>query len=94
MPTNEPAVTRIKATTCLECGNRLSAVGTSDGAPGSPTDGDPCACIRCGAVMAFDGAGGLRGFTDAEMNELVASDTMDDLARLVKRIHIIRAGVN
>jgi hypothetical protein len=37
----------------------------------------------------------LRGMTDAEMDELIAdTETMDELAKNAKRIHIMRAGMN
>ena len=88
-------VTRIAATRCLECGHTLDAVGSSDGADVRPEDGAPCACIQCGAVMAFDAAGGLRPFTDREIEELTAdAEAMRELARTVRGIHLLRHGVN
>jgi hypothetical protein len=45
--------------------------------------------------MAFDAGGGLRPFTDDEARELLTDiETMNDLARIVRRIHVIRAGLN
>jgi hypothetical protein len=87
---DDPGVTRVRETRCLNCGKRLDAVGTSDGSPGQPEDGDPVACIKCGEVMAFDGSGGLRGFTEAEIEELIKSPVMDELARLTQRIHFFQ----
>lgn len=81
---------RIEECICLDCGRQLDAIGSPDNGPcREPRPGDPIACIRCGAVMTYE-AGHLRGFTDAEMKQLVAdTETMDELAHLIKGIHIL-----
>jgi hypothetical protein len=44
--------------------------------------------------MCFE-AGGVRGFTDAEMDELTRDeDAMRDLAKLVRNIHLCKAVQN
>ena len=86
-------ITPVKQTNCLNCGQILDAIG-GFGHNDEPEPGAPVACIKCGAVMAWE-AGELRPFTDAEAAELAAeAGTMAELRRLVKRIRIIRAGVN
>ncbi len=91
---NDEGITGIEPVKCLECGHEMNAVGPVDCAPSMPAPGDPVLCISCGAVMTFE-AGKLRGFTEAEMDALIA-DTghMDEIAKHVKRIHLIRHGVN
>lgn len=75
---------------CMECGRPLNAIGSIDSTAPLPKPGDPVACLRCGAVMTIEG-GVLRGFTDAEMNGLVADDeAMDELAQLISKIHFVR----
>ena len=87
---------RIPVTQCLECGTTLSGIGDlEDGDGPAPGPGDPVACIRCGAVATVDGDGALRGFTDREMDELIADRAaMDGLARLVQNIHLLKHQVN
>jgi hypothetical protein len=86
-------VTRIQATRCPQCDARLSAVGDLEDGRG-PQAGDPVACLRCGAIMMFE-AGGVRGFTDAEAEELLSDhEAMDNLARLVRNIQLFRAVQN
>jgi hypothetical protein len=89
-----PDVIRVPAAKCLECDNTLNAIGSFDGTAPAPKPGDPVACIRCGAVMTFE-AGALRGFTETEMDELIAdTEAMDELARMVKGIHFVRTRRN
>ena len=90
-----PGVIRVPDTKCLECGRKLDAVGTMDGTVPRPKPGEPIACLRCGAAMTMGENGALRGFTEAEMDELVAdTEAMDELARMVARIHFVRATQN
>jgi hypothetical protein len=93
--TPDGSAVRVAPHHCLECGAHLDALGTSDGsAYQEPEPGAPVVCIRCGAVMAW-AAGTLRGFTDAEMDELIADgETMNEIARTVRSVHLIRAGAN
>lgn len=80
---------------CLQCGHKMNASGSADGAPHLPEPGDLVLCIRCGAVMMHADDMTVRGMTDEEMDELVADkETMDELAKNVKRIHLMRAGMN
>lgn len=83
-------VRRIAPAKCLECGHTIDAIGSLGGDYPRPNPGDAIACIRCGAVMTMED-GALRGFTEKEMDELVADkEWMNDLARTVKRIHLLK----
>ena len=74
----------------MECGHALNALGTLGDAIWPPNPGDPVVCIRCGAACTFED-GKLRGFTDKEMEDLLAdAEAMDDLARMVQRVHFLR----
>lgn len=76
---------------CLHCGHKMNASGSTDGSGVLPQPGDLVLCIRCGAVMKHADDMTLRGMSDAEMDELQAdTETMNDLAKYVQRIHIIR----
>jgi len=60
----------------------------------APRPGEAVVCIACGAVCTFED-GRLRGFTDEEMEDLLADpDAMDDLARMVHRVHLVRHAQN
>jgi hypothetical protein len=86
---------RIPECKCLDCGHKVNASGSTDGSPELPGPGDLVVCIRCGAVMVHADDMSLRGMTDAEMDALVAdTETMNELAKNVRRIHIMRAGMN
>lgn len=86
---------RIRPGACLECGRKLDAIGTLDGTTPRPEPGNAIVCIGCGAVMTVDAAGALCGFTDQQMNELIADTAhMDEIARLVRRVHFIRHATN
>lgn len=89
-------VHRVPEASCLNCGHRMNRAGSPDGSPiEPPQDGDLAVCIRCGAIMAYNSSGGLRGMTDAEMDEVTADhEYMDYLASLVKRVHFIQAMPN
>lgn len=90
----DPDVIRVPETRCLECGHTLDALGTLDGTPASPKPGEPVACIRCGAAMTFEN-GRLRPFTEAEIDDLLGDrETMADLARAVRNIHLLRHAQN
>lgn len=90
-----PGTRRITPKPCLRCGVPLNAIGMiTEGDARGPQPGDPVVCIRCGGVMTMEN-GELRGFTDAEMDELTAdAETMADLARMVQRVYLVRHGVN
>jgi hypothetical protein len=84
-------VTRIPPAKCLQCDSRLNALGALEGEP-QPEPGSLIVCIRCGAVMMASDDLTPRGMTDAEMDEVLADRaTMDDLARLVARVHFVQA---
>lgn len=87
-------VKRIPATKCLECGHGLNSIGAIIDERG-PQPGDPIACIRCGAAMTIGEDGKLRGFTKTEMDELLAdTEAMNDLAQMVKKIHLLKHAQN
>ncbi len=89
-----PEVIRVPETACLECGHKLDAIGTAGGAMRTPRPGEAVVCIQCGAAMTFED-GRLRGFTDEEMEDLLADPhAMDDLARMVHRVHLVRHAQN
>jgi len=81
---------------CLHCGKILDMAGSPDGSPiDRPSDGDITVCIRCGAVMAFDGEGKVRGMTDEEIATVTRdAELMSSIARTVRSIRIVRAGMN
>jgi len=78
---------------CLRCGKAMDALGT--GNPKIKADakpGDVAACLKCGAVMLLTDNLTVLGMTDQEMDDLMAnSETMNDIARMVQAIHMIRA---
>ena len=90
------ATTRTPLNKCLDCGCKISAASTPDGRAGPPpTEGDLTVCIKCGAVMMLDRDLKVRGMTDAEIEELTSNRaTMDELARMVRCIHLIRHRAN
>jgi len=81
---------------CLNCGHSLNAASSTSGKPiERPKDGDITVCIKCGAVMAYDGVRGLRGLSDAEIHELMAdTEKMDEIAHTVQAIRVIQAQQN
>jgi hypothetical protein len=87
-----PDVVRTPESRCLECHARLDALGTADpNVPAQPSPGDLTVCITSGAVMMLADNLTPRGMTDEEIAELTADrETMDDLARLVRRVHLLR----
>lgn len=92
---NAPDYRPIPECNCLKCGKKMNASGSTDGSPHLPEPGDLVLCIKCGAVMKHADDMTLRGMTEQEMDELVAdTETMDELAKNVQRIHIMRAGLN
>jgi len=90
--TSKTGVTRTPLNNCLNCGYKIDAAGTVDGEPGpGPTEGSLSVCLKCGAVMMYDGDLKLRGMTGAEMDEIINDRvTMDVLSHLVRRIHFIK----
>ncbi len=87
-------IIRIPAGKCLHCGHRLDAIG-ADRRQRPPGPGDPIACLRCGAAMTIGEDGSLRGFTGAEMDALTAdTEAMNELARVVRKIHFITHAMN
>jgi hypothetical protein len=84
---------RIAESHCLQCGAKLNALGDIADAAAAPlpTPGSLIVCIRCGAVMMCADDLTPRRMTDAELDD-VANDTetMDELARHVQRIHVVR----
>ena len=91
---NAEGVTGIEPVRCLECGHQFDSVGAFDSSPSMPSPGDAVLCIRCGAVQTYE-AGRLRAFTKAEAEALIAdTEQMNEIAKHVQRIRILRAGVN
>lgn len=83
-------VTPIPISACLQCGKRLNALGALEG-EAQPDPGSLIVCIHCGAVMMCADDLTPRGMTDAEMDEVTKdAETMNDLAKYVKRIHLLR----
>lgn len=90
--THEPGIAKFQDSKCLECGARLNAAGSPGPGELLPEPGDYCVCYKCGAVMKFSSDLTPRGMTEAEMDELTAdAETMDELARQVARVHLVRA---
>lgn len=84
-------VKQIPESKCLECGYKVNASGSMDGSPELPGPGDLVLCLKCGAVMLHAEDMRLRGMTDKEMDELTADqETMNELAKCVKLVHILR----
>lgn len=94
--TDREGIVRVRPKPCPTCKNNLNAIGSDDGSTGrGPMPGDPVVCLRCGSVMTVDSAGELTGFTDKQMDDLVADrEFMNHVARLVRRVHFLRASVN
>jgi hypothetical protein len=89
-----PDVMLVKESRCLECGALMNAIGTAD--PNKPASIDPetfalCVCIKCGAVMTLAPDLTLRGMTEEEMDGLLRDDeSMNELARMVRNVHLFR----
>lgn len=91
----KPEIVRVPAKPCPECKHPLNAIGSIQDGDRGPQPGDSIACLRCGAVMTLGADGALRGFTEPEMAELMAdTEGMDELARMVKRIHLLKHAQN
>lgn len=79
---------------CLECGHKVNAGAAADGSGSLPGPNDVVVCLKCGAVMRYADEMTLRGMTDAEMDELTSDkEWMDEVARTVKKVHMVRASV-
>lgn len=86
---------RIAPSACIECGRKIDAIGSMDGITPHPEPGSPIICLRCGAVMTIDANGAPCGFTDQQMTEIIAdTETMNEIARLVRRVHFLRHATN
>lgn len=60
-----------------------------------PEPGSYCVCMKCGAVMMYDNELRPRGMTEEEMDTLIAdTETMNDIAKFVHRVHAFRARMN
>lgn len=90
-----PDIRKLPECHCLQCGHKMNASGSVDGSLDLPEPGDLVLCLKCGAVMKHADDMSVRGMTEQEMDELIAdTETMDELAKNVQRIHIMRAGMN
>lgn len=71
----------------------MNALGTCDPkVDAEPEEGNVAICIKCGAVMMLDKEFRLRGMTDAEMNAILSDfDFMDQIAKMIRKVHFIRA---
>jgi hypothetical protein len=63
-------VTRIGPRLCPYCGYHFDAVGTAEGGPGAPVEGDVTVCLNCAEVLTFEAADGLRKLTPEEQAAL------------------------
>ena len=52
---------------CINCGEELGGRTHVELDERAPSDGDLSICAYCGHLRAFDGHGGLRDLTDAEI---------------------------
>ena len=87
-------VTRIGESHCLQCGKRLNALGALEGEP-QPQPGSLIVCIKCGAVMMAADDLTPRGMTDAEMDGVTNDrETMNELARVVRKVQFVQAARN
>lgn len=88
----EPGVAKLPEANCLECGKKLNAAGSFEHPGELPKPGDLYVCGQCGAVMLYAHDLTPRGMTEPEMSELIEdNETMNELARTVGRVHLIRA---
>lgn len=55
---------------CSACGYVVDAVGTADGGPGTPSEGDIAGCLNCGALHTLHGGGVWLATTAAEIASL------------------------
>jgi len=86
--------TRTPECKCLHCGAAFSAATPVDG-KGAPEPGIPTVCLKCGAVMVFADDLTVRGFTKEEADEVLRDPMlMAILERVVRGVHIVRAGKN
>lgn len=79
-------ISRVPLNLCPVCGTKLDAV-TSIESMAKPNVGDITVCIKCAAVLRFDGELRLRAMTEREIREL-HPDNFKDIAR-VQRIIIL-----
>lgn len=88
-------VTRTPECRCLACGKVLDALGTQDGKAMLPEPGNLAVCFYCGAVMIIADDLTVRGMTDDEMDDVIADrEAMNEIAKLVVNMRLIRAQVN
>lgn len=91
----EQGIVKTPVCSCLQCGARFNAAGKAGGLGETPVAGDLCICTKCGAVMLYNDDLTPRGMTDAEMADLEAdTETMNELARHVRDVHVYRASLN
>jgi hypothetical protein len=91
----EKGIRKTPLCSCLACGHRLNAGAAPDDSGALPGPNDLTVCLQCGAVMKYAADMTLRGMSDEEMDELTNdADWMNEVARLVKRVHLIKAASN
>ena len=91
----EPGITLVGSTTCPECGARLNAVGGHKAGGTAGETAQPGAisiCGKCGAAMVIGDDMKLRGFTDAEAEEVLKDPAwLEVLAKATLAVHLYRA---
>src|SRR5207344_459597 len=82
--------TRIPPLNCLMCGVGIDAVGDL-GSGSTPREGDPVACIYCGAVSAWDAEKKtLRPFSVCVMTQRIRPTTMRTTTTWMRNIGNMR----
>jgi hypothetical protein len=66
---------------CPACGRPLDRASNPDGT-GAPEPGDITVCLRCATTLLFDATLGLKKPSDAEMVQIMLSETWPTVAKL------------
>ena len=92
MDQHAPGIYKTPECVCLNCGEAMNATAKPQKPDDElPEDGAIVVCLRCGAAMAYDSKLGVRGFTEKEIDEIMADpDALNDLAKTVKAVQFIR----
>lgn len=85
---------RTTPTACFSCGNLLDAAQSVKGGE-VPSAGTISVCFYCSSIAIFDEDLSLRGFTEEELQNLMAdAAAMATIARAVGACRFIRAARN
>jgi hypothetical protein len=92
----KPGIRKLPETYCLECGYRMDAAGAADGKDDMLAQpGDISICMKCGAVQRFADDMTMRPNTPEEAEEITNDpELLNELARYVKGVHVLRHQVN